>query len=139
MNSQWKCVTQHSTGAVAAVQLNDDDEIHCMGFDSKHCVYFHSMEDCNNNLSPAQAIKPLACGNHHKNVWGNTGYESPSTWCSAGRKALGNLPPSSFRAMRMSVQAHTTEVGVGAVFACLAALVAFVVMRKYKKGYTLLK
>ncbi|ETV96600.1 hypothetical protein H310_10302 [Aphanomyces invadans] len=137
MSSGWKCIAQPSNGAITAVQLNKDDEVQCLGFNSHDCVYFHTMEDCHSNLNPSETPKPLVCGGMHKNVWGHTGYESASHWCSAGRHHLGNLPATSFLA---TVEAKKVEVGMGALATCLFAFMALVVVRKYKKsGYQLVK
>ncbi|CAK4681487.1 hypothetical protein LEN26_006974 [Aphanomyces euteiches] len=130
MSNGWKCIAQPSNGAVTAVQLNMDDEIQCLGFDANSCVFFHSMEDCHNNLSPSLDVKPLPCGAKHKNVYGITGYEDASHWCATGRKHLGNL---SFVA---KVQAKKYELGIGAVVVCMLAFVALLVVRKTRNsGY----
>ncbi|KAF0705238.1 hypothetical protein AaE_014615 [Aphanomyces astaci] len=137
MSNGWKCIAQPSNGAVTAVQLNSDDEVQCLGFNSRDCVYFHSMQDCHANLNPAKSVNPLVCGNMHKNVWGVSGYDSASHWCAAGRHHLGNLPAMSFLA---KVDAHKVEVSVGAVATFILALVAFIAVRKYKKtDYQLVK
>jgi TolB-like protein len=58
-------------------RLNDNGDIECASYDGKNCLW-----GLNINQISFNRIKPLACGEHHYNVWGDTGYSNPEHWCN---------------------------------------------------------
>ena len=80
----WSCVPQ-ATGT--PVSFNYDGDVQCWSNDGKNCVWDWA-SNCSTKLADAiiagadKLVKPLACGEAHKNVYGNTGYQSPDHWCA---------------------------------------------------------
>ena len=58
-------------------RLNDNGDIECASYDGKNCLW-----GLNINQISFNRIKPLACGEHHYDVWGDTGYAHPEHWCN---------------------------------------------------------
>ena len=71
------------------VRLNKNKEVECLSDNSKKCLWRSdiSLNDAN---SPDKIWQPLACGEMHKNLYGNTGYEKPYHWCAKSSNALNN-------------------------------------------------
>ena len=75
----WSCVP----GIGVPVRMNNSGDTECMSVNNRDCLW---SGDCYNTLTtPADSVKPLACGEMHKKEWGSTGYEDPGHWCSKVR------------------------------------------------------
>ncbi len=58
-----------------------------MSLNNHECVW--GKNGCNKFLTQAPFIlKPLACGEMHKKLFGTTGYEDPKQWCEIGKVNL---------------------------------------------------
>lgn len=70
--------------------------------------------DENANLNDDSSIlisaQPLACGSHHKKVWGSTGYNHPAHWCSKLLKPTQSLYSHNIQEMVDSKQAHMNRL-----------------------------
>jgi hypothetical protein len=76
--SKWRCLP----GISAPLQKNMYGDVECMSMDYKNCLWG---PNCNDLLYiPSQYLKPLACGDMHKSIYGNTGYDNPKHWCTKG-------------------------------------------------------
>lgn len=84
----YKCLdeTKASDGKNAPMALTPEGNVKCMSIDGKNCLWDIS---CNRGLNtPVANIKPLVCGQAHKTIYGNTGYDNKNHWCY---KALQKL------------------------------------------------
>lgn len=60
---------------------NAEGDIMCFSRDGVNCL---AQQDYNARRQPLDpiSIKPLVCGEAHRKVWGNTGYDQPGHWCN---------------------------------------------------------
>ena len=94
----WACVKQvdHVKDVFTNVRLNARNDVECMSTDATNCIWLGSPEDCPKvaETTHSSLIRPLACGEHSKRLYGLTGYEdlqgkkNPTHWCSVGRREL---------------------------------------------------
>jgi hypothetical protein len=76
----WRC----HPGFDSPVSLNENNDVQCMSADAHNCV-----PGCAKNLqAPPKPLKVLACGEHHKKEWKNTGYDHPNHWCNTTLPSL---------------------------------------------------
>ena len=58
-----------------------------MSQNNKDCLWRNNDVECNILLtSTPKYLKPLVCGDMHKKVWGDTGYDNQSHWCTKGKQ-----------------------------------------------------
>ncbi len=116
--------TESSNGKVVTLEVNSDWDVK-LHFGSKSIrvskgkiysmtyVNGHWINVLNNiNLDRDLVLnaKPLVCGDQHKNVWGSTGYDSPSHWCSRLRNADQALHAQNVEQMRIYKERHMDRV-----------------------------
>ncbi|OQR85635.1 protein kinase [Achlya hypogyna] len=80
--TDWACV--RINGAIDAFRVNEDGDIECGSKDGRSCTWVQSKGKCDSTPSDA-----LACGAMHKRIYGITGYDDPTHWCSQMRLVLG--------------------------------------------------
>jgi len=80
-NYNWRC----HPGFDYPVSLNENNDVQCMSANAHDCI-----PGCDKNLqAPPKPLKVLACGEHHKKEWGNTGYDyDPGHWCNTTLPSL---------------------------------------------------
>ncbi|HKS21594.1 MAG TPA: serine protease [Thermoanaerobaculia bacterium] len=74
---RWRVATFPPPNAgTLAFTIMPDGNPACASYDQKTCLWGATVADL--DLSK---LKPLACGEMHRSVWGVTGYEDPKHWC----------------------------------------------------------
>lgn len=82
LESPWRCYP----GFTPPMRRNKQGDIECMSSDGVGCMW---AGDCAPKLNtPASAVKSLACGENHKKLYGGTGYDTPTHWCSKVRDMI---------------------------------------------------
>ena len=84
----WKCVSLGNSAYQFPVRRNADSmDIECASTDGKNCMT--EIKNCEEALANIldNEMKPLICGENHKQIYGTTGY-APGTWCSNANDAL---------------------------------------------------
>ncbi len=85
--SSWRCMP----GVLTPVRQNNNRDIECMSTNARDCMWTGSESQCKNLATNIpQSLRPLACGDMHRNVWGGIGYDIPSHWCALGRQQVYN-------------------------------------------------
>lgn len=86
----WACIS--AMNSFIPVRVNDKKDVECHSLNAKNCTKAATKELCNTiAVTPKiDPILPLSCGEMHNKFYGNTGYTSPTAWCSIGRKELGS-------------------------------------------------
>lgn len=72
----WRCVE----GETAPLRKNANGDVECASLDETNCIRTAPCAQTLANL-PAN-IKPLTCGDMHKQKYGKTGYDTPGHWCN---------------------------------------------------------
>lgn len=109
----WKTIP----GLDAPMKMVNGDAA-CMSRDARNCLWNQGYEK-NKPHPDEKDIKPLVCGDGHKNAWGSTGYSSPDHWCN---KALAELDPAkSVQKWRCYPGIDTPLKRVGKDVACLSS------------------
>jgi hypothetical protein len=71
-----------STGSWVPTQYDPvTHNIRCLSYDGTHCLWLDSETTC----TTTSGTTYLECGEQHRNVYGNTGYEDPGSWCSLAK------------------------------------------------------
>ncbi|ETV89962.1 hypothetical protein H310_15199, partial [Aphanomyces invadans] len=87
--SPWKCLP--SVGSTP-FSIAKDGNVQCWSDNGRDCAW---SADCKSLVaSGAQPKMPLVCGCMHKDVYGMTGYDQPTHWCSTAKQLLGATPPT---------------------------------------------
>ena len=94
---EWQC------GVVPgnkAIRWNNNN-IECFGYYGNSCDENACTDKIKERLTTNKS-NPLACGDSHKKLFGVTGYESNSHWCSIGRKEIASnvVTPTGLRVER---------------------------------------
>lgn len=76
--NSWQCLR----GIAPAVRLNAQGDVEAVTRDGKHPI------GCKQGLPAAHEIRPLACGEPHKRIWGWPGYGTAGHWCEQARAQL---------------------------------------------------
>lgn len=71
-SADWK----YARDVKLVYRLNAGGDIECASYDGKNCLWGLNLKQISFNK-----IKPVACGEHHYRLWGDTGYASPEHWC----------------------------------------------------------
>lgn len=77
-------ITDWTTTLGGPIRRNNG-EIECASYDGRNCLWGYS----STQIDTAR-LKPLVCGDMHKQVWGDDGYSNPNHWCAQGRTQLQN-------------------------------------------------
>ena len=92
MQNGWLCIQSNS---YLLVRRNVANEIECFSDDAKGCRLLKSTDECTTlAATDPSKIKPLACGEAHRQIYGASGYEAhdgqflPYHWCNIGRSQL---------------------------------------------------
>jgi hypothetical protein len=87
----WKCADNINV----PVRRNETGDIECASYNGRDCLWSSSKAGCDATLAGlnTSALRPLACGDAHKRVWGNTGYESQNGWCSVASTSGSHNSP----------------------------------------------
>ena len=81
-NRCWKCVP----GILTPVSKNDNGDIECASSNGRDCLWQSTPEKCEALVKNMPAnIKTVSCGEHHKRLYGTTGYDNPVHWCAKAR------------------------------------------------------
>jgi hypothetical protein len=84
-NEMFKCIP----GIFTPIRKNEIGDVECMSQDAKNCMWQTNDSECAKLISNLpDRIAPLSCGNRHKEIYGSTGYENASHWCSIGKLKL---------------------------------------------------
>jgi hypothetical protein len=85
----WKCVPNINV----PLRLNARNEVECMSTDGQACNFQGTAQQCRDMLAspPSERMKPLACGDMHKQIHGYTGYDRPEHWCAQGFNELHKM------------------------------------------------
>merc|ERR1711904_19832 len=84
--SKWRCGVSGLTTPVAINAKTGD--VQCMSTNGKDCWW----GKCQGRKVPRYGrLKPLACGAHHKKMWGGTGYNSKGHWCNKVKKPVAKM------------------------------------------------
>jgi hypothetical protein len=80
--------------SAVAFRLSPSGDPQCLSLDGRSC-WKDSQQTCYDKVeSPGKPTTTLTCGAQHKKIWGVTGYEDKSHWCSVVRGFYAN--PSEF-------------------------------------------
>lgn len=87
----WKCGV---AGHLAPMRVNDRGNVECMSTNARDCVWAGSTRDCQAQISDRAAhvntraqIRPLECGEMHRQQWGGRGDDNPGHWCYKVKQA----------------------------------------------------
>lgn len=87
-SNEWQCLSNIKTPLL----LNNTGDVQCMSLNRKDCLWSDTITQCNNiineNKNKTSELKPLVCGEMHKNITGSLGYDNPNHWCSKGKTIL---------------------------------------------------
>lgn len=88
---KWQCLP----GINMPVSLSSTGNVQCMSTDGKNCLWQQNIDGCNSLIRspPTQPIKPLECGDAHKQLYSITGYENPTHWCNKAKKIFETTVP----------------------------------------------
>ena len=89
-SSSWSC----GNNIFAPVRINDKGDVECMATNGRDCLWTADLNTCNNTIgqnNDSTKLNPLACGDMHKSIYGDTGYDSSNHWCAKTKAAL--VPP----------------------------------------------
>jgi hypothetical protein len=78
---------QNIAGIRSLLRINSKSNIECISNDNKNCIRKKDITLSDANADTAQ-WKPLECGNMHQQLYGKSGYDNPSHWCSKGYRTL---------------------------------------------------
>lgn len=96
-NSAESCVSENNQQWVPTQYDPVLDNVRCLSNDGIHCLWLDSIEQCMSSSGSSF----LECGEPHRNIYGNTGFEDPNSWCSRAKHSFesprgsGNTPPSA--------------------------------------------
>jgi hypothetical protein len=80
-NGPWKCLSPYTTPA----RKNAAGDVECMSWNNRDCMWMGSDAACNSTLTQHKdnpGVRPLICGEMHRQQWGGTGYDNPNHWCA---------------------------------------------------------
>lgn len=88
---KWQCLQ----GITVPVALAPNGNVQCMSTDGKNCLWQQNADGCSSLIRspPTQPIKPLECGDAHKQLYSVTGYENPTHWCNKAKKIFETTIP----------------------------------------------
>eukprot|EP00670_Eutreptiella_braarudii_P016238 CAMPEP_0174325426 /NCGR_PEP_ID=MMETSP0810-20121108/13240_1 /TAXON_ID=73025 ORGANISM="Eutreptiella gymnastica-like, Strain CCMP1594" /NCGR_SAMPLE_ID=MMETSP0810 /ASSEMBLY_ACC=CAM_ASM_000659 /LENGTH=212 /DNA_ID=CAMNT_0015438731 /DNA_START=215 /DNA_END=853 /DNA_ORIENTATION=+ len=94
--TDWVCNSMYYesvryTGIIwLPIRRNTDKEIECMSLNGKDCGWQKKEDECGEIISKYRdaKLKPLVCGEMHKKVWKETGYDVEGHWCQSGAKMI---------------------------------------------------
>ncbi len=76
-------------GIPVPLRKNAGGDVECMSLNDKDYLWKGNDAECNSLLaSPPGNLKPLACGEKHKQQWGTTGYYNPEHWCAKRKRTI---------------------------------------------------
>jgi hypothetical protein len=88
----WRCGV---AGYQAPMRINNNGNVECMSTNSRDCLWMGNTRDCVNQVSARAAhaatrsqIRPLECGEMHRQQWGGRGDDNPGHWCSIVKRSL---------------------------------------------------
>ncbi|AMN83583.1 hypothetical protein D5b_00153 [Faustovirus] len=87
-NTKWGAYKDIQAGGQFVVLRKVSGNIECAGTDGKTCLRFPTEPLANAaavtyNAANSAGLKPLACGDAHKAIYGNTGYDQGANhWCN---------------------------------------------------------
>ena len=84
--TEWTCLDDIGV----PLRLNENNDVECMSKNDKDCLWTAANE-CQNTLTTNNGstdLKPLSCGDEHKEKWGSTGYDNPQHWCAKAQPQL---------------------------------------------------
>jgi len=84
--SSFRCMPDaNNPNQFTPVKITAWKEIACMSHDSVNCIW-STQQCCESMVASSDASTPyMECGHRHQEVYGNTGYELPNSWCSQGK------------------------------------------------------
>jgi hypothetical protein len=86
---QWRTAEfPPPNGGKLAVTIMPDGNPACASYDQRGCLWGAGVADLK-----ANELKPLVCGEMHRAVWGETGYQDPKHWCSVAKFGPPASPP----------------------------------------------
>ena len=76
----WQCIPPYHT----PVRRNARGDVECMSANAKDCMWSSSEAGCNmaRIANANKKLRPLECGEMHRQRYGSPGYEKPTHWCA---------------------------------------------------------
>ena len=108
--SSWSCANNIMT----PVRMNDKGDVECMATNGRDCLWTADLNTCNNTIGQNNDItklKPLACGDMHKSIYGDTGYDSSNHWCAKTKAAFVPPPVTPATAPLSTFQSQWNTIG----------------------------
>ena len=79
--TRWYCPSE--TGLVQLVKRDSQRNIACLATNGANCLTIPKGSTCEEFVAATDPYaNPLRCGAMHLAVWGATGYDNPTHWCS---------------------------------------------------------
>ncbi|OQR94116.1 hypothetical protein ACHHYP_01689 [Achlya hypogyna] len=101
--ANWKCMEKQPPSVptlfMRVAIVPEGREVGCYSTDAVNCVLYNTNTQCAARIPTVSDQHPALCGANHLSYWGDTGYESNTSWCSVAKamfiaSSSGDVPAS---------------------------------------------